>query len=61
MPDWLQTLTLANPLRHFVVISKGVFLKDLPAEVIAEHLWPVALIAILTLSAATWLFRSKTG
>ena len=61
MPDWLQTLTLANPLRHFVVISKGVFLKDLPADVIAAHVWPLALIAVLTLSAATWLFRSRTG
>ena len=61
MPDWLQTLTLANPIRHFVVISKGVFLKDLPADVIVSHLWPLALIAIVTLSGATWLFRNKTN
>lgn len=59
MPDWLQTLTLVNPIRHFVVISKGVFLKDLPADVIAAHLWPLALIAAVTLSGATWLFRNK--
>ena len=61
MPDWLQTVTLANPIRHFVVISKGVFLKDLPLDVIAAHLWPLALIAAVTLSSATWLFRNKTG
>ena len=61
MPDWLQTVTLANPIRHFVVISKGVFLKDLPAEVIMAHLWPLALIAGVTLSAAAWLFRHKTA
>ncbi|MBY0560077.1 ABC transporter permease [Hyphomicrobium sp.] len=61
MPDWLQTLTLANPVRHFVVIAKGAFLKDLPIDVIATHLWPLALIAVVTLSAATWLFREKTG
>lgn len=61
MPDWLQTLTLANPVRHFVVIAKGAFLKDLPIDVIATHLWPLALIAVVTLSAATWLFRQKTG
>ncbi|OYW55425.1 MAG: hypothetical protein B7Y80_14130 [Hyphomicrobium sp. 32-62-53] len=59
MPDWLQTVTLANPIRHFVVISKGVFLKDLPIDVIASHLWPLALIAGVTLSAAAWLFRHK--
>ncbi len=61
MPDWLQTLTLVNPVRHFVVIAKGSFLKDLPVDVIAAHLWPLALIAAATLSAATWLFRHKTG
>ena len=61
MPDWLQTVTLANPIRHFVVISKGVFLKDLPVDVIAAHLWPLLLIAAVTLSGATWLFRNKTG
>ena len=31
MPDWLQTLTLANPIRYFIVIVKGVFLKAMPA------------------------------
>ena len=61
MPDWLQTATLANPVRHFVVITKGVFLKDLPAGVIAAHIWPLLLISAVTLSSATWLFRSKTG
>jgi hypothetical protein len=29
--------------------------------VIAAHLWPLALIAAATLSAATWLFRHKTA
>ena len=59
MPEWLQTLTLANPIRHFVVISKGVFLKDLPIDAIAGHLWPLAIIAAVTLSSAMWLFRHK--
>lgn len=61
MPDWLQTLTLANPVRHFVVIAKGAFLKDLPLDVIASHVWPLVLIATMTLSMATWLFRHRTG
>ena len=61
MPDWLQTVTLANPIRHFVVISKGLFLKDLPVDVVMAHLWPLAMIAVVTLSAAAWLFRYKTA
>jgi ABC-2 type transport system permease protein len=60
MPDWLQTATLANPVRHFVVIVKGVFLKAMPAADVLHSLWPLAVLAVLTLSAATWLFRRRT-
>jgi ABC-2 type transport system permease protein len=59
MPDWLQTATRANPIRYYIVIVKGVFLKDLPAEMVFQNLWPMALIALVTLSAATWLFRHR--
>ncbi len=60
MPDWLQTATLANPVRHFIVIVKGVFLKAMPAEDVQSSLWPLVILAIVTLSAATWLFRRRT-
>jgi ABC-2 type transport system permease protein len=59
MPDWLQPLTLVNPLRHFLVVVKGVFLKDLPAGEVFADTVPLALIALLTLSAAAWLFRRR--
>ena len=27
MPDWLQYATLANPIRYYIVIVKGIFLE----------------------------------
>ena len=59
MPDWLQTLTYANPLRYFMVISRGLFLKDLPAALVWSQTWPMALIAVVTLPAAAWLFKRR--
>jgi ABC-2 type transport system permease protein len=59
MPDWLQTLTMANPVRHFMVIAKGLFLKDMPAAEVARSLLPLAIIAAVTLTAASWLFRRR--
>lgn len=59
MPDWLQYVSYANPVRYFMVIVKGVFLKDMPASVALTHIWPMALIAVVTLSAATWLFQRR--
>lgn len=59
MPDWLQMLTLANPVRHFLVVLWGIFLKDLPAALVWQSVWPMALLAALTLAGAAWLFRRR--
>jgi ABC-2 type transport system permease protein len=59
MPDWLQIVTLINPARYFIVIIRGVFLKDMPAGLVLDNLWPMAVIALFTLSAASWLFRRR--
>ena len=59
MPGWLQTLTYADPLRYFMVIARGVFLKALPATLVWDQSWPLALIAAVTLSAAAWLFKRR--
>lgn len=59
MPPWLQKVTLVNPIRYFIVIVKGVFLKNLPALVIVQNLWPMAVIGVITLTSAAWLFRRR--
>jgi len=59
MPDWLQYATLANPIRYYIVIVKGVFLKNAPPDVVFANMWPMAIIAVVTLSSAAWLFRHR--
>jgi ABC-2 type transport system permease protein len=59
MPTWVQTITLVNPLRYIMVIVKGIFLKNIPAEVVFENIWPMASIAVVTLSLATLFFRRR--
>lgn len=59
MPDWLQTLTLVNPVRHFLVVLWGVFLKGMPVALVWQSVWPMMLIAAVTLSGAAWLFRRR--
>ena len=59
MPDWLQVVTYANPIRHVMEVLKGLFLKGLPAEEVASRLLPLAVIAAVTLSGASWLFRRR--
>jgi ABC-2 type transport system permease protein len=59
MPAWLQIVAQADPSKHFLVVSEGVFLKAMPAVEILLNTWPMAVIALVTLSAASILFRSR--
>ena len=59
MPDWTQMITYIIPLRYFLIISRGCFLKDLPLSVIFNNIWPMALIALFTLSFAAFFFRRR--
>jgi ABC-2 type transport system permease protein len=59
MPVWLQPVAMINPLTHFMVIMRGVFLRDMPFWLVAQRIWPMALIGVVTISAAAWLFRRR--
>ncbi|MCV0371312.1 ABC transporter permease [Filomicrobium sp.] len=59
MPEWLQPISYMDPLSYFLVIVKGVFLKDLGPWDVALNTAPLAVIAIVTLSSAAWLFRRR--
>jgi len=59
MPPLLQDLTLLNPLRHFMVILRGVFLEGKTFHMLINQFWPMAMIAIVNLSIAGWLFRHR--
>jgi ABC-2 type transport system permease protein len=59
MPVWLQNITSGNPLRYFLVILRGLFLKELPFSMVIDNTIPIAFIALFTLSISTWFFRRR--
>jgi ABC-2 type transport system permease protein len=59
MPAWLQPITIIDPLRYFLIVVKGVFLKDIPFSEVVRQTIPLCLIAVVTLGAAAWLFRRR--
>lgn len=59
MPGWLQLITYADPIRYFLIIAQGLFLKTMPASVVFSQLWPLLIISCVTLGAAAWLFRAR--
>jgi len=57
MPDIFQDFTYANPLRYAIDIAHRVYLEGAGLDQLVPDLWPMAIIATVTLSSAAWLFR----
>jgi len=57
MPQIFQDFTFVNPLRYAIDIAHRVYLEGAGLDQLMPDLWPMAIIATVTLSAAAWLFR----
>lgn len=59
MPTTVQYLTAINPLRYAIDITRRVYLEGTGLDLLIPDLWPLALIAALTLTAASWMFSHR--
>ncbi len=59
MPEFVQYLTCVIPLRYFLVILRGVFLEGDSFSLLVDQYWPMAIIALVSLAVAGWLFRHR--
>lgn len=59
MPEAVQWLTYLDPLRYFLVIVRGVTLEGNSYALLINQYWPMALIGVVTLALAGWLFRHR--
>lgn len=57
MPEGFQYVTVVNPLRYAIDIAHRIYLEGASLELLIPDLWPLAVIASVTLSSAAWMFR----
>jgi len=61
MPQPVQWLTLLNPLRYYMVIIRGIFLKGVGSDVLWQQLAALAAIGATVLLVAIGRFRKTVG
>ncbi len=61
MPQPVQWLTLLNPLRYYLVVIRGIFLKGVGIGALWEQLAALAGLGVTVLSVAMWRFRKTVG
>jgi len=61
MPKLIQYLTYVNPLRYFLIIVRGIFLKGSGLSVLWDQLLPLGSIGVVVLVLSILRFRKKIG
>lgn len=59
MPQWVQAMTVINPLRYILVVVRGVFLKDVQPSDIANDLIALAILGVVVFGAAVLRFQKR--
>ena len=57
MPQFLQYVSYAIPLRYFLVIVRSVVLKGVGADALTQQILALAFFGVLITSLAVWRFR----
>lgn len=60
MPEVLQTVSLGSPLRHYLDITLGIFLKGAGLSELWLQASVLLGISVLLFSLASWIFNRKT-
>jgi ABC-2 type transport system permease protein len=61
MAPWVQRLSIVNPVRHFVTISRAILIKGAGPAEIAQPLSLLALFALVTLTLAIRQYSKRTA
>jgi len=57
MPQWMQDLSYINPLRYFLIVLRGVYLKGAGIEILWPQMAAMAGLGFLLLTAAILRFH----
>jgi ABC-2 type transport system permease protein len=61
MPDFFQYLTYANPLRYFLIIIRGLFLKGNGISILWPQMVALLVIGVAVIAYSTLRFRKRLG
>lgn len=59
MPQWLQTITYLNPLRYFLVIIRGIFLKGIGLNILWPEMVALAVLGGLAILLSSLRFQKR--
>jgi ABC-2 type transport system permease protein len=61
MPQWMQPLTVLNPIRHFGIITRSVLLKGSDFTAVWPHMLALVIFTTVLLTLSVMRFRKQLG
>jgi ABC-2 type transport system permease protein len=59
MPEWLQYITYINPLRYFLIIIRGTFLKGVGLDILWPQMLALTVLGGLMITLSSMRFRKR--
>jgi ABC-2 type transport system permease protein len=59
MPDWLQPLTVLNPIHHFATMMRGATLKGIGIETLWPNVLALLGVTLILVALSVWRFRKQ--
>jgi len=59
MPEWIQYITYANPLRYFLIIIRGVFLKAIGLDILWPQMLALGVLGTLMILLSSLRFQKR--
>jgi ABC-2 type transport system permease protein len=59
MPEFVQYLTYANPLRYFIIVVRGVFLKGVGLDILWPEMTGLACLGLVLFTLSVLRFRQR--
>jgi ABC-2 type transport system permease protein len=61
MPDWMQTITLLNPMRYFVEIARGIIMKGSSLTELWPQVYPLVIFGTVVFGLAWMRFTKRAA
>jgi len=61
MPQWVQIITIFNPLKYYLIILRGIFLKGVGIPVLWNQMLALLVMGAVVITASSLRFRKNLG
>ena len=61
MPQWVQVITVFNPLKYYLIILRSIFLKGVGISVLWDEMLTLLFIGAVIITMSSLRFRKRLG